>query len=186
MTELLAFRAPDDLVLEIKNRSTKSGKSRTDVIIEAIRIGMELPIEQLSPIEHRVIELENKVSYLFSQLDLRAGELATIESPDLMIVPVDDSIAKSRTTRTKRNDEDYPHTITKHHQPFYDVLIGNIELQSKVLEILKNKPTSTQLGKLLFDIGIQRAGGTAYTKDHSAKIMYTLEVILGREKPWMD
>ena len=61
MTELLAFRAPDDLVQEIKDRATQLGKSRTDVIIEALKIGLGLPVAPLSPIEQRLAVIEDRV-----------------------------------------------------------------------------------------------------------------------------
>ena len=122
MTELLAFRAPDDLVQEIKDRATKSGKSRTDVIIEAIRIGMGLPVEQLSPLEHRVIELENQMSDVVNRLNLTPGELVAIKSPDPMVVPIADLIADdpavlNKKTRKKVDGETFKQLANRLEYP---------------------------------------------------------------------
>ena len=61
MSKLLAFRAPDHLAQAILELATQSGKSQTDVIIDALTIGLGLPATPLSPIEQRLLELEDRV-----------------------------------------------------------------------------------------------------------------------------
>ena len=193
----------DKFVLLAKDNDSNASKLIIGFIDACIDNRIDLNIYTITPPKSTVSNIGID-EYLDSHLDTRIDSylkknlssyiancidnLATKELIETELAPIVESveIAKPKITRTKRNDKDYPDNITGYHQQFYDVLIDNPELRAKVISILKDEPTSTRLGKLLFDEGIKRANGTAYTKDHAAKIKHTIEVILGREKPWID
>jgi Ribbon-helix-helix protein, copG family len=70
MSQHLGFRCPDDIAEIIEQRVKATGKPRTDIIVELLRVGLlNKPVEQReTPVEHNTEYLQelidNKTSYL--------------------------------------------------------------------------------------------------------------------------
>jgi len=55
MTEHIGFRCPDDILATIRERMETTGKGRTEILLEALRIGLDMPA---SDTEARLTKLE--------------------------------------------------------------------------------------------------------------------------------
>jgi hypothetical protein len=69
MSEHIGFRCPDDLVEAIKVQMEVSGKSRTEVLVDLLRVALPATRQAIPDIDSRLSELEQRLSERIAVLE---------------------------------------------------------------------------------------------------------------------
>ncbi len=69
MSRAIAFRCSDELAQALGDEATKTGQTKTELIVNILHRGLSVPLPTLSPLEVRLLELETQMTEFCARLD---------------------------------------------------------------------------------------------------------------------